>query len=488
MAPLCLLPGLGYNSSLTPAGNAKIEGLPEDLGLNDAQYNTCLAIFFVPYVLLEVPSNYILSRVNKPSIYLGILVTGWGVVSTLTGITKNFAGLLVVRFFLGVFEAGFFPGAVFTVSRWYLPGETQTRIAVFYTASALSGAFSGLLAAGLTKMDGLSGVAGWRWIFLIEGIITVMAGVMAFFCMPDSPSLSTKWLDADEIRYLELRQRADPSRRAAARFTADGERQKDRGVLWSVLTDWQIYLQALTFWGNSVPNNALKFTMPSIVKSMGFTSTNAQLMTVPPYVAGAIISWVSALLADRLRWRMPFVVGPLSLVIIAFAVLYSFQGKLQENIGPAYFSIVLACLGLYPLNPTTCSWTLNNLAGPTKRAMGIAFMISMGNTGRHRPLRMPGCVLCISIEKVSQFTDQTTGGLVGSYIFIGSEAPKYPTGFGCAFAFAAAGVVTALILEFLYKHINKKRDALTDAEIYSRYTREELDAMGDRSPLFRYTL
>lgn len=264
------------------------------------------------------------------------------------------------------------------MSRWYLPTETQSRIALFYTASALSGAFSGLLAAGISQMNGVGNYAGWRWIFLLEGIMTVLAGVLCFLRMPDTPDLSTKWLEADEIRYLQLRQIADPSRRANA---LQAERRHDRRVLWSVLTDWQLYLQALTFWGNSVPNNALKFGMPQIIKNMGFTSTNAQLLTAPPYILGAIVSYVSALFADRIRWRMPFVVGPLAIIITAFAVLYSKANDIQHNIGPSYFAIFLACVGLYPLNPATSTWTLNNLAGPAKRAMGIAFMICLGNCG-----------------------------------------------------------------------------------------------------------
>ncbi|GIJ99653.1 hypothetical protein Aspvir_003654 [Aspergillus viridinutans] len=162
-------------------GNAKIEGLVKDLGLSGIQWNIVLSTFFVPYVLLEVPRNMLLKNFSRPSVYLGILITCWGTIMTLTGLVHNFAGLMVTRVFLGVFEAGFFPGAVYLCTFWYMSNDLSTRIAVFYCASALSSAFSGLLAAGIAQMDGVGDQEGWRWIFLLERIVTVFLGVMCFY-------------------------------------------------------------------------------------------------------------------------------------------------------------------------------------------------------------------------------------------------------------------------------------------------------------------
>ena len=143
------------------SGNAKIEGMNKDLSLSGIQYNIALSIFFIPYILLEVPSNIILKKFKRPSTYLGILVVAWGIVMTFTGLVKNFAGLMVVRIMLGIAEAGFFPGAVYLITRWYAQRQVQTRLALFYCASALSGAFSGLLAFAIAKMDGAGGKPGW---------------------------------------------------------------------------------------------------------------------------------------------------------------------------------------------------------------------------------------------------------------------------------------------------------------------------------------
>ncbi|KAL1954553.1 hypothetical protein VTO42DRAFT_1064 [Malbranchea cinnamomea] len=436
-------------------GNAKIEGLTEDLNMSGTQYNIALAIFFVPYVLFEVPSNILLGKF-KPSVYIGILTLGWGTVMTLTGLVQNFSALCATRFLLGVFEAGFFPGAVWLISRWYLHHETQTRLAVFYTASALSGAVSGLLAFGLAKMRGIAGYAGWRWIFIIEGCASVLMAVFCFFCLVDSPAQSGRWLEPDEIRYLELRKQAE-----RGRVVVDESPDKfDWKTLRSVLLDWHLYLQVFNFWSNAVPNYGLKFTLPQIIKNMGYSSANAQLLSMPPYFAGAISAYLFGLLADRLRWRMPIIVTGQLLNIIGFSILFSLAERIGDNIAVCYFAVVLTCIGLYPILPGTNAWTANNLAGARKQGMGIAFMICMGNTG----------------------------GIIGSFIYLEREKPKYPTGFGSSFAFAAAGVVASVILETRFWYVNKRNANFSREEIYEKYTDEELQKMGDRSPLFKYML
>ncbi|KAI8665100.1 MFS domain-containing protein [Fusarium sp. Ph1] len=439
-------------------GNAKIEGLEDDLKITPSQYNIALSVFFVPYVVLEVPSNYLLTKFKRPSVYIGGIIVAWGIVMALMGIVQNFSGLVASRFMLGVAEAGFFPGAVYIISQWYMPNEVQTRIAIFYSASALAGALSGLLAFGITRMDGVGNLEGWRWIFLLEGIATVIAGVICFFCLIDNAESST-WLDAEEKRFLSLRRIAVMGDQTAKHAETMSKRAK-WSVLKSVLCDWQVYLQSIIYISATMPNYGLKFTMPQIIKNMGYTSANAQLLTIPPYCVGAISAFLSAVFADRLKWRMPFIVGAQTIVLIAFSILFSKAADIRDNIGLCYFGVVLACVGLYPITPGANAWTVNNLAGRTKAAMGIAYMIAIGNSG----------------------------GIPGSYIYIQSEAPEYPTGFGVSLAAAGAGILSAVTLEVTYRSINKRRSRMSAEEVYGKYSVEELEAMGDRSPLFRYTL
>jgi hypothetical protein len=337
-----------------------------------------------------------------------------------------------------------------------MPHETQTRLALFYTASALAGAFSGLLAFGIAKMDGVGGYEGWRWIFILEGLASVALGVGCYWFLIDSPALSTGWLEPEEIRFLKLRKEAHRGRIVVD----ESEKNFSWKTLWVVVKDWHLYLQVFNFWSNAVPNYGLKFSMPQIIKNMGYTSANAQLLTVPPYVVGAISAYVFSLLADKIRWRMPIIIFGQLCVIAAFGVLYSLAETLESNIPACYFAVVLACIGLYPILPGTNAWTSNNLAGTRKQAIGIAFMICIGNTG----------------------------GIPGSFIYLESEKPKYPTGYGSSFAFAAAGLVASLLLELRFWSSNKRNAKMTREAIYEKYTDQELQEMGDRSPLFKYIL
>jgi MFS family permease len=149
-------------------GNAKIEGLQEDLGLTDDQYNWCLTAFFFTYAAFEVPSNLMLKKV-RPSIWLPAIMVAWGIVMTLMGIVHNYAGLLSARIFLGVTEAGLFPGVAYYLTNWYKREEIQLRQAMFFSAASVAGAFSGLLAFAIGKMEGVGGLHGWQWIFILEG-------------------------------------------------------------------------------------------------------------------------------------------------------------------------------------------------------------------------------------------------------------------------------------------------------------------------------
>jgi MFS family permease len=238
-------------------GNAKIEGMVTDLNMSGVQYNTVLSIFFIPYVLLEVPSNVLLKKFKRPSTYLGILVVGWGVIMTCTGLVNNYSSLMAVRVLLGIFEAGFFPGAIYLCSYWYMPKDLALRISYFYCASALSGAFSGLLAAAIAKMDGIGGYEGWRWIFILEGLATIVLGVACFFFLIDTPALSKRWLEPDEIQYLEL-----------SMFIKQGGRVEHESAfkwrdLMMVLTNWRVYMQAWFLFAQSALSYGISCPEPA---------------------------------------------------------------------------------------------------------------------------------------------------------------------------------------------------------------------------------
>jgi sugar phosphate permease len=178
-------------------------------------------------------------------------------------------------------------------------------------------------------------------IFILEGIASVLAGLACFWLLVDTPKHSGKWLSPDEIRYLELRQVA------AGRVKPKGYKEKafDWRIFRSVVADWKIYLLIIMFWSNVTPNYGLKFTMPQIIKNMGYTSANAQLLTVPCYTVGAIAAYGFSVISDRFKWRMPTIVVPQLCVVIAYSILCAKAADIKNNIPACYFAICLACFG-----------------------------------------------------------------------------------------------------------------------------------------------
>jgi MFS family permease len=211
---------------------------------------------------------------------------------------------------------------------------------------------------------------------------------------------------------------------------------------------------------SSVPTYALKFTLPQIMVNMGFNSTDAQLLSAPPYIAGAISAIIVATFADKFRWRVPFIVGPLLSLMVAYAVLFTFSAKISSHVALCYTFVHVATISVYPVIPGGNTWLVNNMGSPEKRAQGIALMIGLGNCG----------------------------GIIGSFIFLDAEKPRYQTGWGTALGFIIGGILAASSMEAAYLWINKRRDRISEAEVREQYTEEDLQRLGDRSPLFRYTL
>ena len=182
---------------------ARLAGLqdPPSLGglnLGSTQYLTALSILFVGYLLMQVPSNLFLNKIGKPALYLPTVMIIWGVISAATAGAQSYGGLIAIRFFLGFVEAAYFPGCLFFLSSWYTRKELGFRTALLYSGSLLSGAFSGLISAGITNgLDGARGMRAWRWLFIIEGVITIFLAFCAFFVLPNFPR-TTSWLTENE--------------------------------------------------------------------------------------------------------------------------------------------------------------------------------------------------------------------------------------------------------------------------------------------------
>jgi MFS family permease len=202
---LYILNYLDRNSISTARDN----GLERDLGLKGQEYQTALSILYVGYITFQIPSNLFMTKLGRPSLYIPTFVTLWGVVSACTAATTGYHSLLAVRIILGAVESAFFPAALAMLSFFYRKNEMATRTALLFSGSIISNAFSGLISAGiLSRMEGKAGLPAWKWLFIIEGAITVVVAAMAVFILPDMPE-NSKFLSVEERQMAVNRLKLD---------------------------------------------------------------------------------------------------------------------------------------------------------------------------------------------------------------------------------------------------------------------------------------
>lgn len=303
----------------TNIGNAKIDGLVTDLHMTGSQYNLTLTIFFISYSLFE-PLTQILLKRFRPSIFIPVIMTLWGIVMVTMGLVHNFSGLMAARWFLGLAEAGLFPGVNYYLSCWYKRSEFGVRAAIFFSAAAVAGSFGGLLAAAIAKMDGIGGKHGWAWIFILEGLATILVGVASFFVVQDFPDEAT-FLSEDDRRRVVRRLKDDKQ------SSAEHEAFK-LDYLWASLSDWKTYTGMIIYMGCDGALYAFSLFLPTIIKQLGYTSTRAQLLSVPPYAVAAVVTIFVGFVADRTGQRGLCNMAVSMFGIIGFAMLL---GKLHSS-------------------------------------------------------------------------------------------------------------------------------------------------------------
>ncbi|CAF3382980.1 unnamed protein product [Rotaria socialis] len=399
-------------------GQAKLDGLTVSLKLSSNQYNTCLSVFFVLYVVLEIPSNLILKRL-RPSRWIPMIMVGWGIVMTLMGLVNSYASLLICRLFLGAAESGLFPGVNFYLSSWYKRRELSWRISIFFSAAALAGAFGGVLAYGITKMGGVGGQEGWRWIFYLEGIATVVVGAIAFFFINDFPSDRPKFLTESEYNRVMTRLQTDAGAGASEHFSWK--------QVFAALSTWKVYAWSLCYISILVPFYSLSFFSPTIIQNLDFITYQAQLLSAPPYVFAFFTTMITAYVSDKYAHRSIFIIVWLSVSIVGYTILITL-----ENLVVKYLAVVLVAGGLSPCIATCIAFISGNVSPHTKRATALAFMISVGNIG----------------------------GIISGQLYRTQDAPRFILGHTINLGFCALGLISVVILLFGLRAENKRRDRL----------------------------
>lgn len=255
-----------------------------------------------------------------------------------------------MRWFLGLTEAGLFPGIGYFLSCWYKRSEFGVRMAIFFSAAALAGSFGGLLAAAIAKMDKVGGKAGWSWIFIIEGLATIVVGIASFWMVYDFPDEAKFLSDADRKRVL---------RRLAEDQQASAEHEQFKmSYFWASLKDWKTYTGAVIYMGADGCLYAFSLFVPTIIAQLGYDSLEAQLMSVPPYAAAAVVTVAIGFIADKTRQRGLCNIFVSILAIVGFAMLLG-----AKSAGARYAGTFLGAMGIYPCVANTISWASNNTEG-----------------------------------------------------------------------------------------------------------------------------
>jgi MFS family permease len=327
-------------------------------------------LVYVGYILMQVPSNMIINKISRPSLYIGVAMVLWGMISTLSGITTNYLGMVLVRFFIGFVEAAFLPGALLILSKWYTRRELTTRNAILFCGNLISNAFSSLVAAGvLSNMEGTLGHRAWRWLYWIEGAATMGIAISAAFILPDLPH-NTRGFTEEERKL------------AVYRITEDvGEADEDSaeespfaGLLMAV-KDVKIYVMMLTFTAYVVGLSFNAF-FPTLTGTLGFSYVPTLLMSAPPWVFSCMVSLLNAWHADKTQERFWHIVGPICVGLVGFIISMS-----TENVAARYVALFLQASS-YAGFIVFYSWISSSFPRPpAKRAVAIAMINAFSQLG-----------------------------------------------------------------------------------------------------------
>ncbi|OAL49636.1 MFS general substrate transporter [Pyrenochaeta sp. DS3sAY3a] len=401
---------------------ARIAGMNVELKFHIGdRYSIALLVFFITYFIFEIPSNLVLRKVGAAN-WLSFLCMSWGLVIFGAGFAKKWEDVVVCRLLLGLFEAGFFPGCVYLISCWYTRFEVQKRLAAFYSINIFANGFGSILAYGCMQLSGKNGWLGWRWIFIINGAMTMFLAALGYLLIVDFPDKVYKsrypFLQPHEVKSIQDKLERDRH---------DSEYDE---LTWakfvSACSRWELWAFAMKFFAVTTIVYALAFFIPIILQgSLGYSVKKTFLMSAPPAVAA--VPWVMfcSWAADKYKMRAPFIivnalVGIIGMMIVAYA----------KNGEARYFGIFMGLAGANANIPTALAWQANNIRGQSLRMVASGLQVAFG----------------------------AIGGIYASTVFMQKEAPHYRTGLWAVTGAQLYLIVSTVLLTFYYWGRNKKAD------------------------------
>ncbi|KAG0645539.1 Pyrrolocin biosynthesis L [Hyphodiscus hymeniophilus] len=430
LMPLLSIAFLLKNIDYSNVSNARImnTGTPHNilkqLDMTGNEFNFVSTIYYIPYIVAEAPSNLFIKRM-LPSRWQSRIIVTWGATLCCHAAVKNKEGLYAARFFLGLFEAGLFPGVILQLCYWYRPDEMSRRLLYFYILGNFSTVISGVLAYGFDGVSGKGGLSGWQWLFLVEGLFTVLFGIALWFLLPDFPP-TAKWLTEKEKAFIQARLPSNAPRESESNFSF-------REIVVS-LKDKRMWLFTLCWAFFTVGTSGLTFYQPTVVANLGFTSINkSQLLNIPTAFLTVAIIAVFGIWADTARIPRPLFPLLFLIVILAcYSVLFTFP-----NTGGVYAATIIASSIASAWYPLMWPWRVQTTSRATGSAFSIGFVNSYGQIG----------------------------GALGPQIFRSQYAPHYTVSFAIAMALVGAAILMNLTTWWVTRRTERETRVLKLARL-----------------------
>lgn len=377
---------------------------------------------------MQIPSNMLISsKYVRPSIYMAVCMMLWAVVSACTALAKDYTGLVLTRFFLGITEAPFYPGALYLLSIFYTRKEIATRLSILYSGNIFATSFSGLIAAAtFNTIDGAHGLYGWQWLFIIEGILTFAIAIIGMFTLADSP-LTTRWLTPEERQLAHDRMVKDTVGLQESKGARAGFAQAVRDPrLWLLCFIQNMHLSACSF------NNFF----PTVVGSLGFNKTITLVLTCPPYLVSGFFGYLAGLSSGKHNERTWHITVCMSIALIGYIISCA-----TLNTPARYIACFLFASGAYAVNSMILGWVSATLGStPEKKSVSLSIVNVIANASY----------------------------IYTAYLYPESDGPRYLIGMASNAAFATMCIAGTWVLRIWLVKSNKQLDRAGNTNV-ARY-------------------
>ncbi|KAF2969609.1 hypothetical protein GQX73_g4024 [Xylaria multiplex] len=417
---LCTIAGILCSLNLLDSGvisSAAVTSLPADLDLTGNRFSIAIFIFTISSIAFQLPSTLAV-RTFSPRLWFSFITFAFGIITMSTAFIQTWQQMIALRVLLGAAMSGIYPGLTYLISTWYTRQEQQTRFAFLQMGEVTILATGGIVNFGLNQLDGRGGITGWRYMFLVQGLISVVIGFVTYFWMVDFPEHASRsfWFLTPAEQEL-----------AVARINADRKDVELEEFAWSKIFihawDLKIYGFAVMFFLLNIVSTSLSYFLPSILQGgLGFSENQAILLNAPPYYYAVIPVLLSSIVGDKYRVRGPVIVFNCVTLIVGFSLL----GFAKQD-AVRYFGTFLAT-GAYVSNWAALSaYQANNITGQWKRAFTAVMTAALNGAG----------------------------GIAGSFIVRSQEAPWYPTAIWVSIGSHILMIAIVIIFSVYFTFANK---------------------------------